>query len=63
MMEKVSKWVHAPFAKRIIENLEPSERSLVILDLSTGPGFLSIELNKLLSDARIIGVGPSSEML
>jgi ubiquinone/menaquinone biosynthesis C-methylase UbiE len=36
---------------------------LIILDLSTGPSFLSIELNKLLPDARIIGVDPSIEML
>ena len=63
MMEKISKWVYAPFAKRIVENLEPLERSVVILDLSIGPGFLSIELNKLLPDTRIIGVDPSSEML
>lgn len=62
-MEKVSKWVYAPFAKKIVENLKPSEKSLIILDLSTGPGFLSIELDKLLPDVRIIGVDPSIEML
>ena len=63
MMEKVSKRVYLPFAKRIVENIAHSKRNLIILDLSTGPGFLSIELNKLLPDARIIGVDPSIEML
>lgn len=48
MMEKVSKHIDAPFSKRIVENLELSERSWVILDSATGPGFLSIELHKLL---------------
>ncbi|MBA7559470.1 2-methoxy-6-polyprenyl-1,4-benzoquinol methylase, mitochondrial [subsurface metagenome] len=63
MMEKVSKRVYVPFAKKIVDNIEHSNRKLIILDLSTGPGFLSIELNKLLPDARIIGVDPSREML
>jgi len=62
-MEKESKWVYAPFARKIVKNLKPVERGLVIIDLSTGPGFLSVELNKLLPDARIIGVDPSIEML
>jgi ubiquinone/menaquinone biosynthesis C-methylase UbiE len=66
MGKKRSKWIYASFAKKIVKNLEPSEKNLTnltILDLSTGPGFLSIELNKLLSEARIIGVDLSSEML
>ncbi|MCK4431907.1 MAG: class I SAM-dependent methyltransferase [Candidatus Aminicenantes bacterium] len=63
MMEKVSKRVYIPFAKRIVDNLGPSKRDLIILDLSTGPGFLSIELHGLLPDARIIGVDSSSDML
>ena len=63
MMEKVAKRVYVPFARRIVDNLEPLKGNLVVLDLSTGPGFLSIELHKLLPDARIIGVDPSFEML
>jgi ubiquinone/menaquinone biosynthesis C-methylase UbiE len=62
-MKKTSKWVYAPFAKEVAENLGSLRKGSVILDLSTGPGFLSIELNKLLPEAKIIGVDPSKDML
>lgn len=58
-----SKVVYAPFARKIVECLAPLERGLEILDLGTGPGLLSIEINKLLPKSRIIGVDLSSEML
>ncbi|MCK4443549.1 MAG: methyltransferase domain-containing protein [Thermoplasmata archaeon] len=63
MMEKVAKRVYVPFARRIVDNLGSLKENLAVLDLSTGPGFLSIEVHKLLPDARIIGVDPSFEML
>jgi ubiquinone/menaquinone biosynthesis C-methylase UbiE len=62
-MKKVSKWVYAPFATKIAEKLEPSPRGLTVLDLAAGPGFLSIELCRLLPDAKIIAVDPSKDML
>jgi len=33
------------------------------VDLGTGPGTLSVELGRLLPEAKIIGIDPSSEML
>ncbi|MFZ5933090.1 MAG: methyltransferase domain-containing protein [Patescibacteria group bacterium] len=62
-MKMGSRWFYAPFARKIIECLFPSERDLTILDLGTGPGLLSIEIDKLLPQAKIIGVDPSGEML
>lgn len=64
-MKMGSKVVYAPFARKIVECLAPLEgRSrMTIVDLGTGPGFLSVELNKLLPQAKIIGIDPSSEML
>lgn len=62
VLEKRSKRIYLPFAKKIAENVN-SEKELVIVDLSTGPGFLSIELSKLLPAATIVGVDPSTEML
>jgi len=37
--------------------------SATIIDLGTGSGILSIELNKLLPQVKIIGIDPSNEML
>lgn len=62
-MRMGSKVVYAPFARKIVKCLAPLERGATIVDLGTGPGLLSIELNKLLPQTRIIGVDPSSEML
>jgi ubiquinone/menaquinone biosynthesis C-methylase UbiE len=58
-----SKLTYAPFARKVVENLAPLERDSVIVDLGTGPGILSIELHKLLPQAKIIGVDLSSDML
>ncbi len=58
-----SRLVYAPFARKIVGCLAPLESGSTIVDLGTGPGFLSIELHKLLPQAKIIGVDPSSEML
>jgi len=48
-----------------VEYLAPAERRapIVVVDLGTGSGLLSIELHRLLPQAKIIGVDPSSEML
>ncbi len=54
---------YAPLARRIAECLAPSGGEPIIVDLGTGPGFLSLELHKLLPQARIIGVDPSEAML
>lgn len=58
-----SKLTYAPFAKKIVESLAPLESGSTIVDLGTGPGILSIELNRLLPQAKIIGVDLSSDML
>lgn len=58
-----SRVVYAPFARKIVRCLGPLERGATIVDLGTGPGLLSIELGKLLPQAKIIGVDLSSEML
>lgn len=62
-MKMGSRIVYAPFARKIVKCLAPLERGSTIVDLGTGPGLLSIELNKLLPQAKIIGVDLSSEML
>jgi len=62
-MKMGSRVVYAPFARKIVKSLTPLERASTIVDLGTGPGLLSIELNKLLPQAKIIGVDLSSEML
>ena len=58
-----SRLSYAPFARRIVESLAPLEGGSTIVDLGTGPGILSIELHKLLPQAKIIGVDLSSDML
>jgi len=57
------KVVYTPFARKIVGRLAPLERGLKILDLGTGPGLLSIEINKLLPKSKIVGVDLSREML
>jgi len=58
-----SRLVYAPFARKILGCLPSMERGSTIVDLGTGPGLLSIELGKLLPQAKIIGVDVSSGML
>lgn len=58
-----SRFYYAPSARRIVANMGPVGDGLTIIDLGTGPGMLSIELSKLLPQAKIIGVDPSAEML
>jgi len=58
-----SRLSYAPFARKIMESVAPLESGSTIVDLGTGPGILSIELHKLLPQAKIIGVDLSSDML
>ena len=58
-----SRLIYAPFARKIVESLAPMESGSTIVDLGTGPGILSIELHKLLPQAKIIGIDLSSDML
>jgi ubiquinone/menaquinone biosynthesis C-methylase UbiE len=58
-----SKLTYAPFARKIVASLAPLESGSTIVDLGTGPGILTIELHKLLPQAKIIGVDLSSDML
>jgi ubiquinone/menaquinone biosynthesis C-methylase UbiE len=54
---------YAPFARRIARGLASLKGDVTIVDLGTGPGTLSVELGKLLPQAKVIGIDPSSEML
>lgn len=58
-----SRLSYAPFARKIVGSLAPMESEVAIVDLGTGPGILSIELHKLLPQAKIIGIDLSSDML
>ena len=62
-MQKAFKWVYTPLARKIVANLGEAGKPLVVMDLGTGPGFLPIELGKLLREAKIIGVDPSEGMI
>jgi ubiquinone/menaquinone biosynthesis C-methylase UbiE len=58
-----SRFVYAPFARKIVAYLSPSEPNPTIVDLGSGPGQLAIELSRLRPQARIVGVDLSDEML
>jgi ubiquinone/menaquinone biosynthesis C-methylase UbiE/Co/Zn/Cd efflux system component len=60
-MEPRTRWVHAPLAQRIVGSLPPLPEHLLVVDVGTGPGFLCIELAKLLPGATFIGVDPSPQ--
>lgn len=59
VMGERTRWVHAPLARRIVESLPSLPENPLIVDVGTGPGFLCIELARLLSGATFIGVDPS----
>jgi len=54
-----TRYVHAPLARRIVQSLPSLPENPLIVDVGTGPGFLCIELAKLLPGAAFIGVDPS----
>jgi len=64
-MEKVSKRVYESFAREILGYIEEHgmDNRLTVLDLGCGPGFLILELKRMKSRYRIIGVDPSESML
>jgi ubiquinone/menaquinone biosynthesis C-methylase UbiE len=63
LMKIGSRAIYASFAKKIVGCLAPLDREMTIVDLGAGPGLLSIQLGKLLPQAKIIGVDLSSGML
>jgi arsenite methyltransferase len=62
-MKICSRVVYAPLARKLAKSVASLERGSTIVDLGTGPGLLSIELCRLLPQAKVIGVDPSSEVL
>lgn len=61
-MEKYSK-LYKSLAEMIEFHIDKSEKNPLIIDFSSGPGLLSVELNRLIPGADIIGLDPSSHML
>jgi len=61
-MEKYSK-LYRYLAEKIKENIQDSAQKPIIIDLGVGPGLLSLELNKLIPQAHIFGLDPSTQML
>ena len=53
------RWIHAPLARRTVESLPFLAENSLVVDVGAGPGFLCIELAKLLPGAAFIGVEPS----
>ena len=62
-MRLVSRVFYSRFARAILKSLPSVSKAATVVDLGCGPGLLSIELCKLLPNARIIAVDPSAEML
>jgi len=62
-MRILARVFYSPFARAIAKRLPSSGQGAIVVDLGCGPGLLSIELCKLLPNARIIGVDPSAAML
>ena len=57
------KFDHKPWAERIAKQINSTETGLKILDIATGPGFLLIEVAKLLFDPILIAQDSSEHML
>jgi len=62
-MRILSRVFYSGFARAISKGLPSGGQGAIMVDLGCGPGLLSIELCKLLPNARIIGVDPSAQML
>jgi ubiquinone/menaquinone biosynthesis C-methylase UbiE len=58
-----ARFFYAPFAKQAATLSPPVEAGSTIVDLGCGPGLLSVELCKVMPQARVVGVDPSAEML
>jgi ubiquinone/menaquinone biosynthesis C-methylase UbiE len=68
--ESYGRWMRAgsglfyrPLARQVVSLLPSDEAGYTIVDLGCGPGLLSVELCKLMPQARVMGVDPSAEML
>jgi ubiquinone/menaquinone biosynthesis C-methylase UbiE len=62
-MRILSRVFYSRFARAVSESLPSIGQGATVVDLGCGPGLLSIELCRLLPDARIIGLDPSTDML
>ncbi len=62
-INKTGSPVYAALARRSTAGLTYDEDNPVVLDLGSGPGFLMVEIKRLLPQARVIGVDPSEPML
>ena len=62
-INKTGSPVYAALARRSTVGLKYDEDNPVVLDLGSGPGFLMVEIKRLLPQARVIGVDPSKPML
>jgi len=60
-MERVVRWVYTPFARQVVRSLPVVPQKPLVIDVGTGPGFLCIELGRLLPEATFIGVDPSPQ--
>jgi ubiquinone/menaquinone biosynthesis C-methylase UbiE len=58
-----SRLFYAPLARQVVGLLPLAGVGSTMVDLGTGPGQLSIELCKLVPQAKVIGVDTSAEML
>ncbi|MFW9781502.1 MAG: class I SAM-dependent methyltransferase [Candidatus Heimdallarchaeota archaeon] len=63
--EKVYKSRYIPFARKIVYFMEKYKIDLnsTIVDIGCGPGYLLIEIRKILPDIKIIGVDASDLMI
>jgi len=62
-MEKVVKHDHRPWARRIVERLDGLPSGARVMDVATGPGFLLVELARLLPDAVLYAQDEAEPML
>jgi arsenite methyltransferase len=62
-VKKTGSPIYAALARRSTADLSHDEDNPVVLDLGSGPGFLMVEIKRLLPQARVIGVDPSKPML
>jgi ubiquinone/menaquinone biosynthesis C-methylase UbiE len=55
--------LYISLAKKTKKNIRNFEKKSIIVDLSLGPGLLSKELNNQITNAMIIGLDPSQNMI
>jgi ubiquinone/menaquinone biosynthesis C-methylase UbiE len=64
-VENLKKSRYIPFAKEILESINKFvvKENPIILDVGCGPGFLLLEIAKLIPNAKLFGVDSSEDML